>query len=382
MRKRKIAVLGATGSIGASALEVLRRNSGIFEPVLFSSHRNEAGLRALKHEFPRAKTVLTGAERPAGDIDYAGRPGLMQGISRCGAFMAVNGIAGAAGLEPSLAVLDAGIHLALANKETMVMAAPLVLSLARARKRWVIPVDSEHAALFSLIEAHRKEEVAELILTASGGPFRNRTKEQLETVTPEEALRHPTWNMGKKITVDSATLANKGLEVIEAAGLFTVDPSRIKVVIHPQSIVHSLIRCKSGSLYAQLSQPDMRLPIQNALFYPRKGETFLEPLRLEDLNLEFGPADAGRFPMLGLAYRAAASGMAAQIGYNAANEAAVQAFLERRIRFADIPRVVAAACAEAVCPLPGSWGLQAVLDADMKARELAEQKIALYRPQA
>ncbi|MDR2494415.1 MAG: 1-deoxy-D-xylulose-5-phosphate reductoisomerase [Spirochaetaceae bacterium] len=375
-RKRKIAVLGATGSIGAAALAVIRRNRAAFEPVLFSSHSSEDALLALKKEFPLAKTALTGRGKPAGSgIDYLGAPGLLEGIARCGAYTALNGIAGAAGLAPSLAVLDAGIHLALANKETMVMAAPLVWARSAARKRRIIPVDSEHAALFSLIAAHRREEVTELVLTASGGPFRNHTTARLETVTVEDALRHPTWNMGKKITIDSATMANKGLEVIEAAGLFHIDPSRIKVVIHPQSIVHALVRCASGAVYAQLSQPDMRLPIQNALFYPQKAVPCLDALALEGLALEFHAVDAERFPLLPLAYQAAAAGQAYQSAYNAANEEAVRAFLDRTIRFVDIAAVVATSM-DAEYHSDGS--LDAILAADRKARVLAKARIARY----
>jgi 1-deoxy-D-xylulose-5-phosphate reductoisomerase len=390
-KKKRVAVLGATGSIGKSTLDVIRSGKDDFEPVLFSCHRDTAGLFALATEYPAAAVVQSGFE--PGDLDagsgaslskaksYFGRRGLLRAIAECGADIVVNGIAGAAGLEPSLAALEAGADLALANKETIVMAASLVAGLAKRKKARIIPVDSEHSAVFSLLEAHGRERTAEILLTASGGPFRKKSREELERITPAEALNHPVWNMGPKITVDSATLANKGLEVIEAAGLFGMSAEQIKVVVHPQGMVHSMIRLKDGAVYAQLSRPDMRHPIHSALYYPEVLPCPFGHLDFDSLSLEFEKPDYERFPMLPLAYEAARKGGLYPAVYNAANEAAVAAFIENRIGFPDIPRVV-----ESV--LNSNWDsttactgrdseeiLRAVLETNRLARERAENFI-------
>jgi 1-deoxy-D-xylulose-5-phosphate reductoisomerase len=252
----KLALLGATGSIGRSALSVIRANPGCFDPVLFSACSGRDALAPLAKEFPEARLVLAASED------------LIQAIKESGAERALNGIAGAAGLAPSLAVLETGADLCLANKETVVMAYNLVKKTAETHGARIIPVDSEHSGLFALVNAHGAENIAELIITCSGGAFRERSARELAQVSAKDALKHPTWQMGAKITIDSATLANKGLEVIEAARLFNLPPEKIKVVIHPQSIVHALVRLNDGAVYAQLSQPDMRLPIHSALFYP------------------------------------------------------------------------------------------------------------------
>jgi 1-deoxy-D-xylulose-5-phosphate reductoisomerase len=367
-KKKKTAILGVTGSIGKSALDVLRRNPDAFEPVLFSSHTDQAGLRALAEEFPGVKLALTGIDKAAEGIEYFGLPGLLRAIAECEGHIALNGIAGAAGLEPSLAVLNAGMDLALANKETMVMAATLVFEAAAEHQVKIIPVDSEHAAVFSLAEACGREYIEEILLTASGGPFRNYSMEQLKTVTVKEALAHPTWNMGKKITIDSATMANKGLEVIEAARLFGLPPERIKAVVHPQSIVHAMIRCRDGAVYAQMSPPDMRLPIQNALFYPECSPTAFGVLNFDDLTLTFTKPDEKKFPMLPLAYQALQAGPLYPVAYNGANETAVEAFLNGKIGFCDIPRITA-------CVLDRDWtgeaSLEKILETDRLARREA-----------
>ncbi|MDR1230591.1 MAG: 1-deoxy-D-xylulose-5-phosphate reductoisomerase, partial [Spirochaetaceae bacterium] len=263
----KLAILGATGSIGTNAIDVIRTYPERFTPVLFSAYSASEKLRHIREMFPGVRCVTASTE----DLPAA--------IRSSGAEMALNGIAGAAGLVPSLAVLETGADLALANKETVVMAWELVRQTADRTGARIIPVDSEHSAVFSLINAHAHTHahgagttdmniIEEIILTCSGGPFRNRTAEELARVCAKDALAHPTWSMGPKITIDSATLANKGLEVIEAARLFNMPPEKIKVVIHPQSIVHSMVRLRDGAVYAQMSQPDMRLPIHSALFYP------------------------------------------------------------------------------------------------------------------
>jgi 1-deoxy-D-xylulose-5-phosphate reductoisomerase len=366
--KKKIAVLGATGSIGRSALALLRQNREDFEPLLFSAHHDRDGLLRLGRLFPEAKLALT-SPLGTGFSGYTGMDGLFRAINECGADMAINGIAGAAGLEPSLAALEAGMDLALANKETLVMAGPLVFEKARQRGRRIIPVDSEHSAIFHLLEAHKRDNLDTVILTASGGPFRTFPAEKLVAVRPHDALAHPTWNMGAKITIDSATMANKGLEVIEAVRLFDLDASRIQVVVHPQSIVHSMIRFLDGAVYAQLSKPDMRFPIQDALYYPQKCASPLGNLDFSHLSLDFEAPDEERFPLLPLAYRAIRAGALYPVAYNAANEVAVAAFLAERISFPAIFHTVDAVFQQ---DWSGELSLEAVKAADRAARNCAE----------
>ena len=357
--KKKVAVLGATGSIGKSTLDVIRNKRDNFVPVLFTANRDAKGLLQLKEEFPGVCTVL-------------GKKGLLEAIAAVKADIAVNGIAGAAGLPPSAAVIKSGTDLALANKETIVMAGKLIGALALENNVNIIPVDSEHSALFKLIEAHGKKKVSEIILTASGGPFLNYTSEKLKRVKPEEALSHPTWKMGPKITVDSATLANKGLEVIEAAGLFGFPPEKIKVTIHPQSVVHSMIRLEDGAVYGQMSKPDMRLPIHDALFWPETSEFSPGSLNFDTLTLTFASPDYEKFPMLALAYEALRGGPSLPVVYNAANEIAVEAFLRGKISFPDIPRIVAYALAHTPPCDEDAQTIEAVLELDREARALAE----------
>ena len=371
---KKIAILGATGSIGKNSLDVVRQ--GNFKPVLFSAHTNREVLFKLKTEFPDALLVLSGQENAPLPIDFSGRRGLLQSIAACNADIVINGISGAAGLEPSIAVLNAGACLALANKETIVMAGPLVLALEKEKNAKIIPIDSEHSAIFHLIEAHGKKNIREIILTASGGPFRNYPLERLARVTRLEALEHPTWNMGPKITVDSATLANKGLEVIEAARLFDFPPERIRVLIHPQSIVHSMVILKDGSIYSQMSKPDMRHPIHSALHWPELVPSPFEVLNFRGLSLDFEEPDNTRFPMLSLAY-AACEGPLYPVAYNAANEAAVEAFLEERIPFLEIPRIVEYVLSNRLWSEAKSSEpcLEEILEADKRARDMALQSI-------
>jgi 1-deoxy-D-xylulose-5-phosphate reductoisomerase len=375
--KKRVAVLGATGSIGKSALDVLRNAKDDFEVVLLSSHTNRRALLELSAEFPRAILALAGPDRDAADRDPAtprrGPGGLLRAIAECGADLAVNGIAGAAGLEPSLAVLDSGADLALANKETMVMASPLALRKAAEKKARIFPVDSEHAAIYALLRSQGRENLEELLLTASGGPFREWSLEEMASVTPAQALAHPTWSMGPKITVDSSTMANKGLEVIEAAALFSLGVEKVRVVIHPQSVVHSMIRLRDGAVYAQLSKPDMRLPIHQALYGDDCVPCPFGRLDFDGLTLSFEKPDFERFPMLALAYQAGTRGGLCPAAYNGANEAAVAAFLENAVSFIAIPDIVAYV-------LDRDWNkeefdLESVMEADRKARRLAEEYI-------
>jgi 1-deoxy-D-xylulose-5-phosphate reductoisomerase len=354
----KIAVLGATGSIGRNTLDVVRAHPERFEPVLLSAYSDGEPLRRLQKEFPHARCVAASKE----DLPSA--------IRSCGAARVVNGIAGAAGLVPSLAVLETGADLALANKETVVMAWPLAQAAAEKTGAKIIPVDSEHSAVFTLVNAHGAAAVAEVILTCSGGPFRNLTTDELARVRAKDALDHPTWTMGPKITIDSATLANKGLEVIEAARLFAMPPEHIKVVIHPQSVVHSMVRLRDGAVYAQLSRPDMRLPIHNALFYPEITPCAFAALDFTDLTLTFSPPDTARFPLLRLAYDALKAGGLSPVAYNAANEVAVAKFLTDEIGFPDIPRLVEKTLQKDWSAGPSaSATLDVILAADKRARD-------------
>ncbi len=367
--KKRIAVLGATGSIGRNTIDVIKANRDYFDVVLLSSHSKTSELLELKKDFPGALLALSGKKQSDTCIDFFESSGLIQAVKECGADIAVNGIAGAAGLEPSLAVLESGALLALANKETIVMAADLAFKTAEKHNTKIIPVDSEHSAVFSLIEAHGADKIDEIILTASGGPFRNYRKEDLDAITPEDALKHPTWKMGPKITIDSATLGNKGLEVIEAVKLFNVSGEKVRVTIHPQSVVHSMVRLKDGAVYAQLSKPDMRLPIHNALFWPECRPCAFASIGFDDLHLDFEKPDPLRFPLLSLAYQAAAKGALYPAAYNAANETAVSAFIGRKIGFTQIPQIT-----EYV--LQCDWqeaadSLHSILEADKKAREAA-----------
>ena len=326
MAKKRIAVLGATGSIGSSTLDVLSRATDDFEVVLLSANKNSVKLAELKTKWPNAALSLAGKE-------------LLAAIADAGADLTVNGISGAAGLEPSMAAIESGSSLALANKETIVMAGPLVLKRAKEKNVSVIPVDSEHSAVLHLTAAHGMDHIDEIILTASGGPFRNLSRSMMKHVRAAEALAHPTWDMGPKITIDSASLANKGLEVIEAVHFFNVPPEKIKVVLNPQSIVHSMIRTKDGSVYASLARPDMRFPIQQALYWPDIVSSGFAPLDFTSLRIEFSLPDTERFPMLPLAYGAIKQGGFYPCAYNSANEEVVLAFLENKIHFMDIPEI-------------------------------------------
>ncbi|MCL2008842.1 MAG: 1-deoxy-D-xylulose-5-phosphate reductoisomerase [Treponema sp.] len=359
--KKRVAVLGATGSIGKSTLDILREEKERFTPVLLTANKNADELKKLKEEFPCAAIAL-------------GKEDSLRAITATPIDITVNGISGAAGLEPSLEVIRTGSDLALANKETIVMAGPLVLAEVKKRNVKIIPVDSEHSAIWKLIEGHGRENVSEIILTASGGPLIDFTPEELETVTVSQALAHPTWKMGPKITIDSATMANKGLEVIEAALLFNIPQEKIKVTVHRQSIVHSMIRLKNGAVYAQMSKPDMKLPIHDALTFPDTTCSSYGQLDFDSLSLTFEKPDFNRFPMLNLAYKALEGGLLMPTVYNAGNEAAVDAFLEGRISFLEIPALVGYVL-EKSNNLTQVLDLESIQAADRKARELANDFI-------
>jgi 1-deoxy-D-xylulose-5-phosphate reductoisomerase len=366
---KKIIVLGCTGSIGKSTMEILNEFPRDFLVTGLSAHSNSEKLLSLGKKYPKAKLAFTGSTVPPKGVDYGGTEGLLAMLSATDAHMVVNGISGAAGLLPSLRALETGKDLALANKETIVTGGDLIFAVAEEYNRTILPVDSEHSALFHLLQDRKPEQVSELILTASGGPFIDMPLKEQENVTPKQALKHPNWSMGAKITIDSATLANKGLEVIEAWKLFHLPLDRIKVLVHRQSLVHSLIRTADNALYGQFSAPDMKLPIQNALFYPD-----LKPVKAAYTDL-CGPAltfeqpNMKRFPMLALAYQAARAAGAAPIVYNGSNEVAVAAFLTGLIKFTQIARIT-----EAMLTL--DWpntqnSLEGISEVDRKVRERA-----------
>ena len=272
MRKRVI-IVGATGSIGSQTLDVIESRPDLFEVAGLSAHGDEAGLSAAGARHPGVPLCLSGASSPSKGIHLTGASGLDELVGSVEADIVVNGASGSGGLRPSIAALSSGKDLALANKESIVMAWPLLEATARERNARILPVDSEHAALFQLVArigggSEGPREIEELVITASGGAFRDWSLERLKYATPDEAASHPNWSMGRKITIDSATMANKALEVIEASASSAFEPERVRVLIHPQSIVHALVRTLDGSLYAQVSSPDMRLPIQNALTWP------------------------------------------------------------------------------------------------------------------
>ncbi len=370
--KKRLILLGATGSIGHNAVAVVKAHESRFEVVGVSAGSKVQELADLAQLFKGAKTAL---EVPGGTADFNG-PGAAEAlVRRTDADIVLNGISGAAGLAPSIAALETGKDLALANKETIVMAGPLVLALAEQRGRKVLPVDSEHSTIFQLIQAHGAGSVEEVVLTASGGPFRTLPKEQFATITAQDALAHPTWNMGGKISIDSATLANKGLEVIEAVRLFGLPASKVKVVVHPQSIIHSLIRVRDASLFAQLSKPDMRLPIQNALLWPDMEPCPSARLDLVGQTLSFETPDTDRFPLLPLAYKAVELDGLYTVAYNAADEIAVAAFLAGKIAFNSIPSVVESVLASDWSLTVTELNVETIRWGDRRAREFANMAV-------
>jgi 1-deoxy-D-xylulose-5-phosphate reductoisomerase len=347
---KRIALLGATGSIGRQALEVIEAHPELELVAAASGSQPIDGL-----------APLTQVGRDLTELLEAAEPDLV-----------LNAVVGFAGLSATLWALERGVDLALANKESLVAAGELALAALRRGGGRLIPVDSEHSAAFQCLEGRAPESVDSLVLTASGGPFRTRTSDDLEDVSPEEALAHPTWRMGPKITIDSATLANKGLELIEAHFLFGLEYARIDVVVHPTSIVHALVRFRDGAAIAHLGYPDMRVPISFALTYPERASTPIPALDLAGgVTLEFHAPDLETFPLLALAREAGERGGTYPCAFNAANEVAVAAFLEGRLSFLGIADVVA----EALAAADGGRArdLDELLEADAQARRLAER---------
>jgi len=378
-----IAILGATGSIGRSALAVLDQHPDRFRAVALTAHRSGEALAALAARYRPALAVLVGGDVPAG-VDGAtawrtGREALLEAATHPDADVVLNALVGAAGLEPTLAALRAGKRVALANKESLVCGGPLVLEAAREGGGELVPVDSEHSAILQCLQGARAGDVRRLVITASGGPFRGFSAEQLAGVTPADALRHPTWNMGAKVTIDSATLANKALEVIEAHFLFGVGYDSIEAVVHPQSIIHSMVEMVDGSVLAQMGFPTMELPVLYALAYPE---------RLPYTCRRFDPVAAGTltfeavrqadFPAFALGVEAGRSGGTAPAVYNAANEVAVKHFLAGRLSFPGIARAIAETLER--CPVAAAHSLHDVLEADARARRCAEDFVQRLAP--
>ncbi len=349
---KRISLLGSTGSIGGNVLSVVRQFPDKYSITGLAAGKNMARLSEQVLEFkPECISVFDQQcvqelrkllPSEFHDRIHFGNAGNEIVASIDSADMTVSAIVGAAGLLPTLAAIKAGKAIGLANKETLVMAGKIVMATASTHGVPLLPVDSEHSAIFQALEAGNREDVAKIILTASGGPFRGRSKVQLENVTREQALNHPNWDMGQKISIDSATLMNKGLEVIEARWLFDIGVNDIEVVVHPQSVVHSLVEYQDGSVMAQLGIPDMRIPIAYALSYPQRLPLKLQPLSLSQCsNLEFHEPDYACFPALKLAFEAIRAGGVAPAVLNAANEVAVDAFLHEKIRFPQIAATVA-----------------------------------------
>jgi 1-deoxy-D-xylulose-5-phosphate reductoisomerase len=375
LKKKRLVVLGATGSIGQSARKVARDLPERLEIIGLSGHRNLQVLAETAAEFPNAKICITGggkfeSEKQKAEI-LRGEAGLIELATLPEADMVLIAIVGTGGLKPALAAIEAGKDIAVASKEILVMAGEAVMTAARRKGVNVLPVDSEHNAIFQCLEGRpNSAEIKRLVLTASGGPFRTWPREQLAGVTPEQALKHPTWNMGAKITIDSATLFNKGLEMIEARWLFDVEMERVDVIVHPQSIIHSMVEFIDGSVLAQLSTTDMCFPIQYAVTWPERVPNTLPPLDFARLaKLEFETPRTDDFPAINLAREAGTRGGTLPAVLNAANEIAVAAFLRHEIRFPQIWEIVARTMhAHALTEHPT---LDQILAADQWARELA-----------
>jgi 1-deoxy-D-xylulose-5-phosphate reductoisomerase len=369
MKKRGVAILGSTGSIGTTALRVLSRQRERFEVTALTAHSNAGLLAEQVREFhPRYVGLVNGGEEVRGEW-HRGTACLVDAATREDTDIVLNAIVGAAGLDATLAALHAGKRVALANKETLVVAGALAEKACSEGGGEIVPVDSEHSAILQCISSRPSNQVRRIILTASGGPFRGWSEDQLESATVEDALRHPTWTMGRKITIDSATLANKALEVIEAHFLFGLPYDRIDVVVHPQSIVHSFVEFIDGSVVAQMSLPSMELPVLYALTHPERaaddGMPPFDPVSVSPLTFE--PVDAAKFPALRLGISAGKRGGAAPAVYNAANEQAVALFLAGKMRFGDIPRAIESAL-ESLSGLPAG-SRDDLLEADAATRQ-------------
>ena len=386
---KRIAILGSTGSIGRSTLSVAESYPGRFQIVTLAAGSNlDAAFEQARRWKPRVISMAAEKDADAlrarlkkeglSEIEVVhGAAGTVRVAAHAEVDFVVSAIVGVAGLEATYEAVRAGKTLGLANKECLVAAGELITSEARKRGVALLPIDSEHNAVHQCMRGGRMEEVERVWLTASGGPFRNTPASDFGSITVEQALNHPTWKMGKRITIDSATLMNKGFEVIEACRLFHMPPSKVEVIVHPQSTIHSMVEFVDGSILAQFSVTDMRLPILYALTYPERIESDMR-FPVSDLrHLDFAPPDLKKFPCLRLAYEAAEAGGAKTVALNAADEVGVASFLEGEIRFDQIPRVIEDVLAETNSGALES--IQAVLAADAEARRLAQERVAAAR---
>ncbi|MBB6191871.1 1-deoxy-D-xylulose-5-phosphate reductoisomerase [Sphingobium wenxiniae] len=377
---RKVSVFGATGSVGLSTLDLIQRDCQDYDVVALTAHSDVEGLARLARACGAAMAVIAREElygplkdalSGSGVAAMAGESALVD-AAQAGADWSMAAIVGCAGLRPTMAALQAGGTVALANKESLVSAGMLMMDAAAASGATLLPVDSEHNAIFQCLAGSRLEDVARITLTASGGPFRTFTREEMRAITPAQAVAHPNWSMGAKISVDSATMMNKGLELIEAAHLFPIGADRIEILVHPQSVIHSMVEYRDRSTLAQLGSPDMRIPIAHALAWPRRIATPCQPLDLARIGrLDFEAPDEDRFPALRLARQAARADGAVPAILNAANEVAVAAFLEGAIGFLDIAAIVEDVVNRYSTAAPRR--IDDVLAADAEARAMARQ---------
>lgn len=383
---QSIAILGSTGSIGTQALEVIAANQDKFCVTTLAAYHNDILLEEQIEYFKPKIAVLVDKnaanrliKRYSGPtVILAGEEGLLAAATHEEVTIVLTSLVGFAGLKPTLAAIKAGKTIALANKETLVAAGELVTQLAKENNVKILPVDSEHSAIFQCLQGENRKDIQRILLTASGGPFRGLKKAQLEQVTLEDCLRHPNWSMGKKITVDSATLANKGLEVIEAHWLFDVDYSKIEVVVHPQSIIHSMVEFLDGSVIAQLGKPDMRVPIQYAFSYPERIGAEYPKLDFKTLSeLTFFPPDIITFPILQLAFIAGNTGGTLPCVFNAANEEAVYAFLQGKIHYLDIFLIIKNVMENHTAVITPD--LNAIYEADLWSRRKAKEFLKTIR---
>ncbi len=379
---KKIAILGSTGSIGTQTLDIVDQNQGDLQVVALAAGSN---ITLLEQQARKYKPLLVAVwdEERANELKQkladtqitvaSGMDGLLAVATITESEILVTAIVGMLGIRPTIAAIEAGKDIALANKETMVTAGHIIIPLAKKCGVSILPVDSEHSAIFQSLNGERQNKIKKILLTASGGPFRGKTYEELENVTLEDALKHPNWSMGRKITIDSATMVNKGLEVMEAKWLFDVTPSQIEVVVHPQSILHSAVMFEDGAVIGQMGTPDMRLPILYALFYPERRMLYAEELDLFAIgNLTFERPDRETFYGLSLAYDALDAGGNVPTVYNAANERAVAKFLDGKISFVQIPEIIASSMEEVY--YKENPTLEEILDTEATTYEYIESR--------
>lgn len=381
---KNLSILGSTGSIGTSALKVVEANPDSYRITALTAGRNIELLREQAVKFnpdliavsdeSLADALGRSLGKAYGGKILSGTEGLIRAATMDDTSMVISAISGAAGLVPTYEAIKAEKDIALANKETMVVAGAIIMDLAEEYGVRILPVDSEHSAVFQALQGHNRKDLSRIILTASGGPFRNCSMHELESITPEMALKHPNWEMGKKITIDSATLMNKGLEVIEAKWLFDLAPEQIDILVHPESIIHSMVEYMDGSVIAQMGIPDMITPISYALSYPEHIETGLPRLRLQDIcNLSFYDPDISKFRCLALAVKALETGGSMPAVLNGANEIAVESFLAKKIDFLMIPEIIEKTMD--MHEVRQLSTLENVLEADRWARKTASEKI-------